>query len=127
MINLQISGTEVQDILVGYTITIRSGMPPSEYELQIECSLSLSDNLGSITVGPEEYASIEDRLGSLVGVTVLSARSDDDGELAIEFANGVTISVPVDQDFEAWGIAGPGGYRVISSPGGGVATWSERA
>ncbi|MET9210494.1 MULTISPECIES: DUF6188 family protein [unclassified Nocardia] len=126
MIELQIQGTVVKEILVGYTITLRSGTSASEYELQIECELSLSDPAGFTKVAPEEYSLIESRLGSLVGATVISACSDDNGELIMKFSNDVMISVPVDQDFEAWGIAGPGGYRVISSPGGGVARWSER-
>ncbi|MFI8977590.1 DUF6188 family protein [Nocardia asteroides] len=60
-------------------------------------------------------------------MTVVAAHAGDYGELIMRFDNKAMILVPVDQDFEAWGIAGPGGYRVISSPGGGVATWSERA
>ncbi|MGV9482530.1 DUF6188 family protein, partial [Gordonia aichiensis] len=86
MIELQIQGTVVKEILVGYTITLRSGTSASEYELQIECELSLSDPAGFTKVAPEEYSLIESRLGSLVGATVISACSDDNGELIMKFS-----------------------------------------
>jgi uncharacterized protein DUF6188 len=40
--------------------------------------------------------------------------------------NGMRLIVPPDQDFEPWDFNGPRGEKVISLPGGGLATWSAK-
>ncbi|MFD6220427.1 DUF6188 family protein [Nocardia asteroides] len=126
MVVLKISGSVVSEISVGYAVTLRFGTRPARYELQVECPFYLADHWGVEMVRQKDYGNAESRLESLVGTVVVFAYADDSGELAMRFDNGATMSVPADRDFEAWGIAGPGGYRVISGPGGELAFWSRR-
>ncbi|GAB0105909.1 hypothetical protein JMUB6875_48910 [Nocardia sp. JMUB6875] len=55
-----------------------------------------------------------------------SAEVDDQGALRIFFGSGDMLAVPADSDYEAWKLVGPGGYRVVSMPGGELAIWSAR-
>jgi Family of unknown function (DUF6188) len=53
-----------------------------------------------------------------------------DGRLNILFDDGSQLSVPADDHFEPWTIAGPGGVhglKVVSVPGGDLAIWSDQS
>lgn len=59
----------------------------------------------------------------LFGKTVASATAAPDGGLHLQFSNGASIRVAPSEQYEAWTITAAGGYRVVSLPGGGLATW----
>ena len=52
-----------------------------------------------------------------------------DGRLEVKFEDGAQLKVPMDLEFEAWGISGPGGadgLKIVSMPGGELAIWRDR-
>lgn len=51
-------------------------------------------------------------------------RASESGELALEFLDGSLLVVPVSPEGEPWEMSGPDGSRVVSLPGGGLATWN---
>lgn len=46
-----------------------------------------------------------------------------DGSLELGFADGSSIKVAVDENYEAWTLGGPQGFKLVSLPGGGLAEW----
>ncbi len=89
---------------------------------------------GPFTVkrGPTEVGySAEDRgaqqLGGALGLLRKTARNAialKDGTLEVAFTDGDSLSVRPDEHYEAWEMAGPRGYKIVSLPGGGLAVWS---
>lgn len=57
-----------------------------------------------------------------VGSQVTAFRVDGDGGLSIAVGD-VELSVPPSSDYESWNIVGPDQVRVVSMPGGELATW----
>jgi hypothetical protein len=69
------------------------------------------------------------RYSTLHGVVVSRLKVSDEGELALEFADGRRIDVPPDPDCEAFEVRAEtssalDGFRFIGTPGGGVAEWT---
>ncbi|MGW0356281.1 DUF6188 family protein [Nocardia nova] len=122
--NLKRAGQAISDVLVGFMVTVRIG-ESSEFELQIEGDIELRLGSGPVyRVDSENYEKRRKEIESLVGAVVVSARADESGALTLELDSGTSLRVPPDDDYEAWSIAGPGGYRVVSLPGGELAVWS---
>jgi hypothetical protein len=48
------------------------------------------------------------------------------GRLLIHMKNGGRISVPADENYEAWTVSGPRGLRIVSTPGGDLSVWMPR-
>jgi Family of unknown function (DUF6188) len=62
-----------------------------------------------------------------LGVTECLAFKD--GRLDVKFDDGTRLQVPMDLEFEAWGVSGQGGaagLRIVSMPGGELAIWRDR-
>ncbi|TDT97321.1 hypothetical protein EDD99_5442 [Streptomyces sp. 846.5] len=62
----------------------------------------------------------------LFGAKVLSAVAFKTGSMRLVFDNGWHLNSRADPSFEAWDVLGPGGWRIISMPGGKLAVWSGR-
>ena len=60
---------------------------------------------------------------STIGKAIVSARACKDGCLDVHFADGSTLSVKPDPEYEAWEIVGTGGLRVVCTPGGSLSIW----
>lgn len=60
---------------------------------------------------------------STIGKTIASAKVCKDGCLEVHFADGGTLSVKPDVAYEAWEIVGPGGLRMVCTPGGSLSIW----
>ena|SRR5213593_2434577 len=58
--------------------------------------------------------------------TVAQAIGLKDGTLDVSFADGSSLVVPADPDYEAWELSASDGFLVVSRPGGGLATWSAK-
>lgn len=126
-LQLGITGQRVAEVVVGFTITIRFG-EPVEFELQIEGDPRFRTTTGILlTVTAENYADIDADLESLVGSAVTKAVASEADGLNLEFDSGAALHVPVHAKYEAWGIVGIDGSRVICLPGGELAVWSARA
>lgn len=92
--------------------------------LRIECSFTYKTAEGPavlLTPGDDPR-----QLGPVLSVArsaVVGGFADEEGVLHLDFADGSSIDVPSDRDFEAWTIAGGGGLSLTSLPGGALATW----
>ncbi|TNC28025.1 DUF6188 family protein [Amycolatopsis alkalitolerans] len=62
----------------------------------------------------------------LLQQTVTTADVDNSGVLSLVFSNGATIRVEPDNDYEAWTVAGPDGFLIVSMPGGELAVWEPK-
>ncbi|MFC1436650.1 DUF6188 family protein [Streptacidiphilus sp. N1-10] len=62
----------------------------------------------------------------LFGARVLSAVASKTGSMRLVFDNGCHLNSRADPSFEAWEVRGPGGWRIVSMPGGELAVWSGR-
>ena len=58
----------------------------------------------------------------LCGYIIQSVTIADNG-LILHFSSNAKLVALTDDEFEAWNIVGPRGQRVVSTPGGELATW----
>ena len=63
---------------------------------------------------------------SLFGQTVRAAGASADGKLELVFADGRTLLVEPDADYEAWEVSGPYGMQAVCSPGGEISIWQPK-
>ncbi|MCU7726491.1 DUF6188 family protein [Actinoplanes sp. KI2] len=117
--DLKFAGQRVTAQDAGYTVALAFG---DGYEARIETPFSLRRPGGDLEVTPGET-----ELPDLIGRVVTIAQADDDGGLRIDFEDGSRLLVSADPDYEAWTVAGPDGFKVVSEPGGGLAVWSDAA
>lgn len=61
---------------------------------------------------------------ALFGAKVMSAVAFKTGSLRLVFDNGLHLNCRADPSFEAWQVTGPGGWRLVSMPGGELAVWT---
>lgn len=117
---LPLAGRQMEQCLVDFAFTLRL---EGDFEIRIEGPLSFTD---SSDVRHDIDPNAEPVLmGPLLGVgrdRVTGATTTTSGVLDLRFDNGSEIHVGID-DFEAWGLVGPGGLRVIALPGGELAIW----
>jgi hypothetical protein len=62
----------------------------------------------------------------LFGTRILSSVAFKSGSLRVVFDSGLHLSVEPDPAYEAWGVTGPLGMRIVCMPGGGLAGWTSR-
>lgn len=93
-------------------------------ELRMESDVVLRGPGGEdVRIDPENPGDESSLLVGLVGEMVVEAVVGDSGELLVGSSTGVSLRVPPDAAFEAWGLVGPGEQRVICMPGGELAVW----
>ncbi|MFE3546002.1 DUF6188 family protein [Nocardia sp. NPDC059177] len=125
-LQLEIIGQPISEVELGFTATIRLGSP-IEFELQVEGEISIHTTDGRLASAPSNnYADIRNELESIVGSKVTRAIASEVNGLKIVLSSGTVLEVPVDDHYEAWGIVGLSGYRVICLPGGELAIWSAK-
>jgi hypothetical protein len=88
-------------------------------------SLDLAGNRHEFSPGNGLQESFQP-MKELLQQTVTTAETGDSGALRLTFGNGAVISVEPDDEYEAWAVSGPGGFLVVSMPGGELATWGDR-
>ena len=89
------------------------------YEITIETPLTIT----AMNIERAEPTSVE-VLAALRGLlmrAVLSV-SEHHGQLSVEF-DSVTITVPPDENYEAWQIRADDGLLIVCIPGGELAVW----
>jgi hypothetical protein len=122
--DISIVGATVDQCCFDYAVVLRFSVAPGTWELRIETPLVMKDANGREHLVPPEEAT---RLGLVLETLhlgVVEATAFKDGALALRLENGVRVDVAPDEQFEAWGLVGPGGSRLVSLPGGGLAVWS---
>lgn len=71
---------------------------------------------------PESFEPVRE----LIGQTVTESVAEDSGTLRLAFANGASVIVEPDDDYEAWTVAGPGGMLIVCMPHGELAVWEQQ-
>ncbi|WP_371476812.1 DUF6188 family protein [Kitasatospora sp. NBC_00315] len=120
---MNLRGLAVTKISVGYQVLLHL---ESDARVDLGCPFTLTQGVGDgrqdvfIDPGRQDEAAA---LG-LFGAKVLSAVAFKTGSLRLLFDNGCHLTGRADSSFEAWEVHGPGGWRIISMPGGKLAVWS---
>lgn len=89
--------------------------------------------IGGVAVIERQDVEPERQVNVLAAIDLLwdrarRATADAGGSLTVEFESGRHLSVPTDPEYEPWEFVSRGGdVRVVSLPGGGVATWGLEA
>ncbi|MEU9321410.1 DUF6188 family protein [Streptomyces sp. NPDC048295] len=123
---LNLRGWGVAGITVDYRLTLALG---EGWEVVLETPARLSSGPARTNPGVLLVPETQDVAAvlPLFGTKVVSAVAFKSGTLRMVFEDGTHLTCPADAAFEAWQIAGPGGWRFVSLPGGDLAVWSASA
>ncbi|WP_072804094.1 DUF6188 family protein [Rhodococcoides yunnanense] len=95
------------------------------FEIRIESTFQVDDSqAGRFEGAPDEELSFNPAFKDLIGKVIEEAQATVDSTLTLLLSGHTTLTVPADPDFEAWTVAGPGGMKIVSEAGGGLATWN---
>ncbi|MEU7633806.1 DUF6188 family protein [Nocardia sp. NPDC049220] len=95
------------------------------FELQIEGDMEIQSSRGDrwpIALANGGGSQVE--LEPVLRGAITSAVVDSAGTLTIDLDSGNRLVVPPDDEYEAWTLVGPNGYRVVCMPHGELATWT---
>jgi hypothetical protein len=118
---LPLEDTSVNQCCIDYAVTLRC---ENGVEVRIEAPFIFRtpDGVEQLLVPEGDPVRLAPVLG-LSRLVVVEAMAFKDGHLELAFNDGSNISVAATEDLEPWEVAGPGGLRVVSVPGGEVAVW----
>jgi hypothetical protein len=122
---MNLRGLAVTEIGVSYQLSL---CLDSDARVVLGCPFKLTQGVGDgrqdviLDPGRQDVAAA---LG-LFGATVLSAVAFKSGSMRLVLDNGCHLNSRPDPSFEAWEVLGPGGWRIVSMPGGKLAVWSGR-
>jgi hypothetical protein len=123
-VDLGLAGQKLIGNDAGYTVRLEFS---GGYEVRVETAFTLRTPDGDHQVVPaEDVQAAAAMLGVLTGRAVTVSTADDAGGLRIDLDGGVRVLVEADPAYEAWTVAGPGGMKVVSLPGGGLSVWSSQ-
>jgi len=122
MMDLGFAGQRILGHEFGYTIAF---MLTGDYEVRIESPMRLRVRGADHDIEPGADGG-EALLDALTGGEVTVASADSEGALRIDLSDGSRVLALADPRFEAWTVAGPGGFKVVSGPGGELAVWGAR-
>jgi hypothetical protein len=125
IVDLGFTGQKLIKSDVGFTARLLfSGC----HEVHVETRFTVRSLDGDhLVVAGEEIESAVTVLDGLTGLAVTVSTADDSGGLRIDFEGGARLLAEADPKYEAWTVAGPGGMKVVSVPGGGLSVWSSQA
>ncbi|MFE3271170.1 DUF6188 family protein [Streptomyces sp. NPDC059215] len=123
---LNLRGWGVAGITVDYRLTLALD---EGWEVVLETPVRLSSGSAHVSSGVLLVPETQDVAAALplFGMKVFSAVAFKSGTLRMVFEEGTHLTCPTDAAFEAWQITGPGGWRFVSLPGGGLGVWSASA
>ena len=96
--------------------------PPLEIRVEGRCTLGRPG--GVVELDPDG-GDLAPAL-RLVRASVAAVRAGKDGWLRVDLVSGGALTVPPDDQYEAWQVADEHGVRIVCTPGGGLAVWSRR-
>jgi hypothetical protein len=109
---------------VDWAVTLRFDHKSGAFEVRIEQPFVFASAGGAeVLLDPENDPA---GLGPVLACTrtaVAEAMAFDDGSLEMSFVDGSSMRVPGSSEYEAWGMVGPAGLRMVSSPGYELAIW----
>ncbi|MER7078943.1 DUF6188 family protein [Saccharopolyspora kobensis] len=123
-VDLNLQGQSVVQVCFDASLMLRTS---GDYELRIETEVLLQLSVGDqVSFDPESPGVAAAHLVELARDVIGSAEVRSAGDLVIGFErSGMTLNVAPNDDYESWGLVGPGGKRVTCMPGGEIAVWSD--
>jgi hypothetical protein len=117
-----LQGKTVTRCLVDYTFGMELWEREGTTTIRIEGDFVVKGHDGEHRLSPACPTALGPALSTL-GKAVTAAKAYKDGCLTVHFADGSIFTVKPDVAYEAWEIAGPGGLRVVCTPGGSLSIW----
>jgi hypothetical protein len=114
-----LAGRSLIQFCVGAGVRLDLDGPPY-YEITIECPLTITAM--SIEGAEPTTPAVLAALRELLMTTALSV-TQQDGHLTITF-DQASITVPPNDNFEAWQIRSDDGLLIVCTPGGDLAVWT---
>jgi hypothetical protein len=125
---LPLQSRQVTQCRVDFALTFLLGDSDDPSYLTVEQPFRLR------LLGKPEVVLVPDGPGEALGPALAVLRSSvaraiafKNGDLEIEFDEGIGFFVPASAKFEAWNLVGPAGMRIVSLPGGELAVWGPEA
>jgi len=120
---INLAGKELADVNCDHAINIDFS---GNYGIQAEGVILLRSegDETALKAGIEGAEQNQARLARFKGQIVASASVEDRDDLLIEFLSGWSLRFPFDLEYESWNLWGPNNFRIVSMPGGELATWS---
>jgi Family of unknown function (DUF6188) len=120
-VNLDVSDQSIMRVYFDYAITfVTSG--GGEFRAENTVTVSMPGGSSS-DIEPGSAGPGAEVILSLLHQKLRAASADERGCLELTFASGAKVRVESDAQYEAWTYAGPDGVKVVSMPGGELATW----
>ena len=104
------------------SVTIDIG-DESQYIIYIESEFEFWDGKDVFRIKGTPYDDEMLHLQAQKGMTVREAHAGEDGCLIISFGESCRLTCEADDNYEAWRIVGPQGFRVVSLAAGGLMVW----
>ena len=120
MMRPTLEGDTVTSIDTQYSVLIDTA---GDWSVRVEtdCTLHLASG-ETIEVVDSQFSLVDEAVAAWIGQTLGPLEYRADGGLVITCGTDRLV-VPPSNHYEAWGIAGPRQEKVISIPGGEIATW----
>src|SRR5687768_18365156 len=119
------AGQRVSQIIFDYAVTIVGEVQRDT--LRIESAFALHTPTSEIIrVVPEHAAPAAGQMLALLHLPVLAVHLSDQAELAVCFDGGWRITIPPDDQYEAWHLRIEDGPWFICGPGGEIAWFPHR-
>lgn len=124
-VNLDLAGQSIMRVYFDYAITL---ITSGGGELRIANTVTVSGAEGlPLSIEPASAGPGAEAILRLLHQTLTAATADESGRLDLTLDTGITVRVEADAQYEAWTYAGPHGRKVVSLPGGELATWAMKA
>ncbi|MFQ6397546.1 DUF6188 family protein [Nocardia sp. KC 131] len=119
---LPITGQRVSVAASEYMVEVTTA---DGFELQIEGDMEIESNRGDRwAVVLADGGGSQSDLEPVLRGAITSAVVNSSGTLTIDLDSGNRLVVPPDEEYEAWTLVGPNGYRVVCMPNGELAIWT---
>lgn len=122
--DLQMQGHSVIRVCFDMAFTILTS-EGDQFRIQTDAVIHTPEQ-GKVQFDPENPDAAVTFLVRLMSDVITNAKVRPGSSLVIEFESAATLTVPPHIDYEAWGIVGRRGKRVVCMPGGQIAMWDEQ-
>jgi hypothetical protein len=96
-----------------------------DFSLFIESEFEYVEKDRNLRISGTPFDDSMREMDNLLGKEVLTAFADEDGSLSVTFAGGERLVCTADENYQAWRITSPDGFRVVSVASGGLMIWDR--
>lgn len=123
--SLSAAGQQVTSVSVDWAVTLTIGAAGSPIVVRIEQPFALAfPGAAPAHLNPEGDPVELAPVLRLVRAGVSRLDAFNTGRLELELVDGTSLSVSPVEQYEAWSMAGPDGFKLVCLPGGELAVWS---